>query len=174
MKKFYLKTLLWFFFNLICISISGQTPEVYAYICNYAVNTGTGERRLFDSPLYFYCRYNSDKSICFETHADGTLQSDNDYKNPYLFGAFNSKGRFQYKFSETSNGVKIFIKKYSYYEHRKWGSNGWEYYDYKEDGPFYMYASPDYNRINFPMGKTEVFVYERFFPDQPGRPSQIW
>ena len=172
------KTFLWILL-MVGTSVFGQTPQVYSYICNYAVNTGTGERRpLGDPPLYFNCRFNADKSICYECNKSGKLKIDIDKEkvNTTNYGCFNVVGRYEYRYQKTTNGVLIYVGEFSYYSERRYDlqTGNWIYSDFEKEGPFYLYFAPDYSRLNKPIGENEVFVYERYYPDQYGQPSQIW
>lgn len=156
----------------------GQTSEVYSYISNYVVNTGTGERKQWRTTVHFYCRFNSDKSICYETNDKGELDKDRIYRGRELDSQglyYNWKGAGVYKYLRTENGVRIYEQhwqcyKKGYYDDK---TKQWHFSELDE-GRKYVYFSTDYSKLNQPLADNQVFTYDRIFPDKPGAPTQIW
>jgi len=72
----HVKQLLLLVCMLLTVSSYGQTSEVYSYVCSSKVDTGTGEKKLLNGVSHFYCRFDSNKGICYETNSAGKLKSE--------------------------------------------------------------------------------------------------
>lgn len=185
-----MKKLFIFLFPMCCawfinLSLSAQTSEVYSYISNYVVNTGTGEKKQWHTTLHFYCRFNSDKSICYETNDKGELHKDlypgDETKFKTGWGTYKKRGCDEYVYYKTENGVKVYKQHCRYYKHASHENRGtamypnwqWEFWG-EDEYTTYIYFSPDYSKMNEPRADNEVFTYDRIFPDKTGSPTQIW
>lgn len=146
-----MKKILFIIFLFGVVFTYGQTNKVYSYVCTSKVDSGTGEKKQINGSLHFYCRFSSDKSICYETNSAGKLKSE-------IYKSVPADG-YMYRFYKTENGINVYRQQYQ---------NGYGLFTK------YIYFSRDYNRINEPLGDNEVFIYERVFPDKVGSPTQMW
>lgn len=150
MKK-HVKQLLLLVCMLLTVSSYGQTSEVYSYVCSSKVDTGTGEKKLLNGVSHFYCRFDSNKGICYETNSAGKLKSE-------IYKRTSAEG-YIYRFYKKENGINVY---------RRYYDNGYGMFEK------FVYFSSDYSRMNEPLGDNEVFIYERVFPDKTGSPTQMW
>ena len=170
MKK-YLSIILLFF----AANMFAQTPEVHTYTCNYEVNTGNGARR-YISTMTFYCRFTSDKSVCYETNEQGKKKSEiyvGREKGGLPTAYYNYQGQYEYRYIKTENGVLVYEQKCTYYKKGVFSYGQWYFSD---PGGYtsYIYFSPDFKKMNRPTGNNCVYSYEKVVPDQQGAPSRIW
>ncbi len=182
MKKFF------FIATLFCsIQIFAQTAEVYSYISNYVVNTGTGEKKQWHTELHFYCRFNSDKSICYQTNENGKLYSEiypGDETKPCKqgHGTYKKNKCEEYHYEGNRNGVLVYKKHCTYYAYSSLDTDargfytGGQSFSNPKEYTEYIYFSPDYSKMNMPRltSDVDVFTYDRIFPDKKGTPTQIW
>jgi len=178
-----------FLFGLLFCSavMYGQSSQVYSYICDYNVNTGTGERKRWHTTLQFFCRFNADKTICYETDEQGKLKSEiypgDEKKGKVGYGSYNHQGCYEYKYIGTENGVRIYQEYCTYYQQSDYEKdnrglyikNAQRLYSNPKSYTTYIYFSTDYSKMNKPGGeKNCVFSYDRIYPDKAGKPTQIW
>ena len=164
----------------------GQTSEVYSYISNYVVNTGTGEKKQWHTTLHYYCRFNSDKSICYETNDKGTLKSEIHPGDETIamregcHGYYQPRGCYEYHYLRTENGVRIYEEHCHYYNCSRLETDsrgfftGQRTFSEPKEYKTYIYFSSDFSKMNRPRADNEVFTYDRIFPDKIGSPTQIW
>ena len=174
--------------GLLFVSISGfcYTPE-YRYMSDYVVNTGTGEKKKTDNTSYFTCVFSNDMTICYNMSGDKlTKDCYGSWEGRY---GYNEKGCYEYKYVKTENGVKIYKKEGTFYRDAKqskmtWyyaGDGQWKYrggeWVYSGLGEIieYIYFSTDYSKMN-KQGSSIMWMitYDRIFPDEAGKPTQIW
>jgi len=87
---------------LFCSTIMyGQTNELFVYLCQYEVQTATGEKTRLDSRRYFNCKFNADKSVCYETEYDGSVIGKEGHVYNYL---------------KTENNIRVYV---TYYNNNK-------------------------------------------------------
>lgn len=155
-----------------CYSFS-QTTIAYQY--QYTVDTSSGEKidksNEFAGGRYTeYYTFNSDKSVCQKTNADG---------RPYKpIAYYNHEGYETYHYVKTENGVRIYKCVHSYYKTSSvsWDGNQFvnNYSGYTEEIS-YLYFSMDYKKINVPYkGANKVTVLLEVPTEVYGEPTQIW
>lgn len=92
-----MKKILLFGLLLFSAMMYGQTSEQYVYLSNYEVQTATGEKTRIERK-YFNCKFNADKSICYETEYDGKLHKGEGY---------------EYKYVKTVNNIRVYVVYYN-------------------------------------------------------------
>ena len=169
--KNYLFVLMLFF----AATMYGQTQELHTYTCNHTVNTGNGDKRYF-STMTFYCRFSSDKSVCYETDEHGKKKSEiyvGRERGGVSTARYNYQGSYEYRYIKTENGVLVYEEKCTYYNKGVY-SNGQWYFSDPGGYTSYIYFSPDFKKMNRPTTNNCVYSYEKVVPDQQGAPTRIW
>lgn len=170
-----MKKKFWFLLGVVLMSCYSFSQTTIAYQYQYSVDTGSGEK-IDKSNEFVYGRYtvyytfNSDKSVCQKTEADGRPKQATAY--------YNNKDYETYRYVKTENGVRIYKCVRSYYKTRNVGFKGNQLVeslsDYTEEIS-YLYFSMDYKKLNVPVkGTNQVTVLLEVPIEVYGEPTQIW